>query len=137
VVFGVTDEVTVKLDFDDTPFRWVKYWASRACNWFDLGGYIILKSSKKSYHIVFDRAVDWRTNMHILCWVAVEANNWRLKNYVLMQGIKECSTLRVGPKLEKPPPRIVYRFGDQGGEIARFLEMRGRAKRIVREMSAE
>lgn len=56
-VLGFTDTETVKLDFDELEFRNVKYWAERAMNWFKLGGYIILKSSKNCYHVVFNRSV--------------------------------------------------------------------------------
>jgi hypothetical protein len=33
------------LDFDDTMFRDVKYWALRAYDWFKLEGGLIMKSS--------------------------------------------------------------------------------------------
>lgn len=38
---------TVKLDFDKTTFKTVKYWALKTCRWFRLNGLIILKLSKK------------------------------------------------------------------------------------------
>jgi hypothetical protein len=55
-----------------------------------------------------------------------------MKDYVLMQGIKESSTLRVGTKGEKPMPKIVYRFGKQDQKIRKYLEKREEIKKIIR-----
>jgi hypothetical protein len=65
-VIGYTDTETVKLDLDSTAFKNVKDWALRAKNKFRLGGFLILKSSKNCYHVVFNRAVSWseNTRMH-------------------------------------------------------------------------
>lgn len=131
---GYTDTETVKLDFDDAPFRIVKYWALRAMKWFKLKGFIILKSSKSHYHVVFDRSVNWEMNMHIVAWVALESRNLKLQRYLTMQCIKESSTLRVSPKKQKPTPRIVFRYATrdkQNGEISKFL----RVRRLVRRFS--
>jgi len=72
--------------------------------------------------------------MHIMDWVAMESQIPKLKDYVLMQGIKEGSTLRVSPKGDKPSPRIVYRYGKQDGEIRLFLLKRQEIKNIIRRM---
>jgi len=80
-VLGIADKDTVKLDFDDTPFKTVKYWAVRKCSWFKLEGFIILKSSESHYHVVSSLTVSWTENVHIIAWVAVESqissqNRW-------------------------------------------------------------
>ena len=100
-VLGISDKVTVKLDFDDTPFKTVEYWAERACHWFKIESFIILKSSEDHYHVVFNRSVIWRKNIHIMSGVAIKSQIGKMKDYVLMQGIKESSTLRIEPKGEK------------------------------------
>jgi hypothetical protein len=123
-VLGYSDRSTVKLDYDKVPLRIVKFWSRRACDWFKLEGFIILESSRGSFHVVYDRPVTWRRNMHIIAWVAVESQLSKLRDYVLMQVIKESSTLRVGPKFKKPSPRIVYRYGKQDRQIQEFLDMR-------------
>jgi hypothetical protein len=46
--------------------------------------------------------------MHIVAWDALESRNSKLQRYLVMQCIKESSTLRVSPKNEKPSPRIVF-----------------------------
>ena len=150
-IIGITDEEIVKLDFDDTPLETVKYWAFRTMNWFELEGFVIFKSSdknypveldgnvvfklsKKSYLVVFNRKVSWRKNVHIMAWVAIESQILKLIYYVLMQCIKESSTLRVSPKGDKPSPKIVYRYGKQDGQIRLFLLKRQEIRNIMRKM---
>ena len=132
-ILGISDTETVKLDFDNVPFKTVKYWAERAVNWFQLQGFLILKSSESSYHVVFNRTVSWLENVKIMAWIAMESQIAKLKDYSLMQCIKMSSTLRVSPKKEKQPPRIVYRHGKQDGEIENYLLYRRLIKNIMRK----
>ncbi|MFX0200390.1 MAG: hypothetical protein ACFFCW_30090 [Candidatus Hodarchaeota archaeon] len=134
-ILGFTDTETVLLDFDNTTLKTVKYWARRAMNWFKLGGFIILKSSERNYHIVFDRPVSWSENMKVVAWVALLSQRRELQRWLLMQCIKMSSTLRVSPKLEKPSPRIVYREGAENNQIAGFLRSRRKIKDIMKQMS--
>lgn len=97
-ILGYSDTETVKLDFDRTPFRLVKYWAERALKWFKLGGYVILKSSENNYHVVFDRAVTWAENLRIVAWVCLRSRHTKLTDWLLMQCIKGSSTLRLSPR---------------------------------------
>jgi len=133
-ILGVTDDETVMLDFDNTPFKWVKYWAMRACEWFKLEGFIILKSSENNYHVVFDRKVSWSENMRIVAWVSLLSRNKGLTKWFLMQCIKGASTLRVSPKMDKPCPRVVYRCGKQDGQIKEFLRYRKLVNNIVKRI---
>jgi hypothetical protein len=134
-VLGYSDTETVKLDFDDSPYKIVKYWAERALNWFKLGGYIILKSSKNSYHVLFNKSVSWAQNMSIVAWVALQCRNRGLVKWFIMQAIKKSSTLRVSKKKDKPSPRIVYRHGEQDEQIQGFLEYRRFIKSILKKLS--
>ena len=136
-ILGYSDTCTVKLDFDDTDFKTVKYWAYRTKNWFRLNGFIILKSSEKNYHVVFDRPVSWTENFRIMSWVSILSKKGKLKDYALMQGIKGSSTLRFSPKGNKPSPRIVYRYGEQDDEIKGFLQFRGKIRDIKAKTSIE
>jgi hypothetical protein len=69
-ILGFSDTETVKLDFDEASFSSVRNWALRAMKWFKLKGFVILKSSKKCYHVVFDRRVSWTQNMRVAAWIA-------------------------------------------------------------------
>lgn len=124
IVFGDWDNCTIRIDFDNTSLSEVKYWAKRACDWHKLEGYIILESSRRHYHVVFDKTVTWGTNVKVMCWIALESGNLNLQKYVLMQGIKKTSTLRIGNKGEKKPPRTVFRYGAQGRQVQKFLQTR-------------
>jgi len=133
-VLGFTDTETVKLDFDELEFRNVKYWAERAMNWFKLGGYIILKSSKNCYHVLFNKTVSWAENLKVVAWVALLSQNRGLIKWLLMQCIKGASTLRVTSKGDKPSPRIVDKFGYQDHAIKDFLRHRQLIKQIYRSI---
>jgi hypothetical protein len=132
-IIGYTDTETVKLDFDDTPFSTVRYWANRAMRWFKLGGFIVLKSSEDCYHVLFDRKVSWVENVKIMAWACLVSKHRKLTGWFILQCIKPGSTLRVSPKGVKPSPRIVYRYGGQDGEITRFLRYRRLIKGIMRK----
>lgn len=134
-LMGVTDDETVMLDLDDTPFKTVKYWAQRAMHFFDLVGFLMLKSSQGNYHVVFDRKVTWIDNMSIVASIAIQTKHEGLKKWSLLQARKKASTLRVGPKGEKPSPRIVFREGRHEDQIAEFLKWRINIKKINRQLS--
>ncbi len=88
-ILGYSDTSTVKLDFGDVSYKFVKYWAIRTMKWFRLRGLEILKSNKSHCHEVFDSSVTWERNMHIVAWVALESGNPKLQKYLTMQCIKE------------------------------------------------
>jgi len=129
-ILGYTDTETVKLDFDDIEFKKAKQWALKAMNWFKLEGFVILKSSEKHYHIVFNRTVSWIFNLHVVAWVGLQSKNEGLRKWFLMQCIKENSTLRISTKKTKRPPRIIYRHKKQGKQIKDYLEWRQLIKEI-------
>lgn len=131
-ILGFSDVETVKLDFDETSFSSVKYWALRTMKWFRLGGFLVLKSSEKHYHVVFNREVSWSENMRIVAWVALQSRNQGLLKWFLMQCIKESSTLRISTKRQKPSPRIVFRYGKEDQQIKHFLEYRNLVKSFAR-----
>jgi hypothetical protein len=127
-ILGLSDRQTVMLDFDDVSFKLVLYWAMFALEKFKLRGFIILKSSKNHYHVVFDRyAESWDENLSIIAWVAIVSKSVTMLRYLAMQCIKMSSTLRVAPKGDKASPRIVPKYGRYGSQdyaIKDFLEYR-------------
>lgn len=131
-IIGCSDNETVMLDFDNVSYPKVKYWALRTNRWFKLGGFVIFKSSKNHYHVIFNKKVTWKRNIHIMDWVALESHYPKLKDYAIMQGIKESSTLRISTKREKPSPRIVFRFGKQDKQIQDYLKFRRMIKGIIK-----
>ena len=120
-VLGYDDKTTVKLDFDNTKLKTVKYWAFRVLNFFSLEGFIILRSSHKCYHVVFNRPVSWTRNLHIIAWACQQSKHKKLTGWLIFQCIKESSTLRVGSKGRKKPPKTVFQYGFQDREIRSYL----------------
>jgi hypothetical protein len=94
-ILGLSDTETVLIDFDNISFDLIKYWAERTMKWLKFEGFIILKSCKNSYHVVFNRPISWSENMRIVAKVSLLSRNEKLKTYFLIQCIKESSTLRV------------------------------------------
>ena len=99
-ILGYTSDETVLLDFDNMKLKDVKYWGRRTMKRFKLGGLLILESSLDSYHIIFDRTVDWSENVRIVAWVALYVKRRSLDNWFKMQCIKQKPTLRVSKKHE-------------------------------------
>lgn len=133
-ILGYTDPETVMIDCDNRSFRVVKKLALIVMEKYRLGGFIILKSSKNCYHVVFDRYVSWEDNLSAVGWFSVLSHNPKVKDYLVMQCIKRASTLRVVPMKEKPSPRLVYRFGCQDHAVKDFLRHRQLIKRIYRSV---
>lgn len=119
------------LDFDDSTFKEVKYWAFRALKRFNLQGFLILKSSENNYHVVFDRRVTWSENMRVVAWISLLSRNKMLERWFIMQCIKKGPTLRISQKNDKPPPRIVFRHGRQRHQIRQFLIHRNLVRNII------
>jgi hypothetical protein len=136
-VLGITVTDTVMLDFDETPFKTVKDWASRTCRWFRLRGFVILRSSKNCYHVVFDRKVTWNENVSIVAYVCLGSKHQKLTGWFILQCRQKASTLRVTRKKDKPPPRIVFRSGSQNDRIAQFLKFRKLVKTIARKLDSD
>jgi hypothetical protein len=154
VIIGNWSRNTVQVDFDKMPFDKVKYYAHRVNNFFFGGksGFIIFESSRKehiakekgkkgkvtfryfekNYLVAFDRPVNWIKNVHIMNWIALESGSVDLQKWVTMQCIKESSTLRLSPKIDKPSPKIVYRYGSQNNQIKELLETRRIILNIVK-----
>lgn len=130
-LLGLTDTETVKLDCDESSFQSVKCLAEKTLKKFNLEGFIILRSSKNNYHIVFNREVDWSENVSIMSWVVLTNKKPKLLKWFLLQCIRKASTLRVGSKGDKSPPRIVFRNGDSASQIRAFLKFRRGIKRFL------
>ena len=137
---GITDNHTVMVDLDNMSFRKVKDLAESACSHFKLGGFIILKTSPKNYHVVFDKPMRyWSDVLKIISWVGILADNPNVWKWACMQAIKKACTLRVSEKTTKngvkPKPRIVYRYGSQHRQIKAYLKMRRKILNILKKLN--
>jgi hypothetical protein len=139
VIVGLSDNRTVMCDLDNVSFKKAKSLAFLTLKRFRLGGFIILKSSHRHYHVVFDKPKRWSEVLKIISWMGIMANNKNVWKWVCMQAIKKYCTLRVSPKPInpegfKPTPRIVYSYGSQNRQIQAFLTLRKRVLRMVKRL---
>jgi hypothetical protein len=121
---GVTSKRIILLDFDDVDFDEVLYWARRACFWFKLNGFLIMRSSVNSCHVIFDKFVDWATNVSVMNSIAIQFDNEDFRSYVRLQCRKGQSTLRVGTKGYGGIPFPYFSEGSQVEEIKDYLDTR-------------
>jgi len=127
---GYTSSTTVMLDLDDLCFGEVRYRAHKIRKEFRLGGFLILESSQRHHHVVFDRSVSPLDVVSIVAQACLEIKNVALTKWFILQCRKEEFTLRISPKGDKPRPRIAYRYGKQNREIRRYLQYR----RLIRSI---
>jgi hypothetical protein len=144
IVLGDHDQNILKIDFDE---RYSCPQVKRICYMllkrYLLEGFIILQSSTKthkvkdeelekdvfkyqtkSYHAVFNRPVTMIEINRILAWLCLRLKDDNLTKWFFMQLQKGTYTLRIAFKGKKKPPRIVYRYGNQDKQIARYLANR-------------
>lgn len=143
VVLGDWDTDIAKVDWDERFLCEVKRFSMLMNNRFGLDGFIILESSttthkvrnedlteicytykSKSYHTVFNRKVTPYELMRMLAWLCLFTKDTKLITWFHLQLIKDTFTLRHGFKGRKKPPRIVYHYGNQDKQTAKFLSNR-------------
>lgn len=143
VVLGDWDNDIVKIDWDERSITDVKRFSFMLNNRYKLDGFIILQSSIKthkiwdeehtqivyrfkvgSFHTVFNRAISWSNLISILAWLCLYVKDEGLSKWFYMQLIKGTFTLRHCFKKRKSIPKIVFRYGNQNGQIAEFLANR-------------
>jgi len=149
VVLGDWHNDILKIELDNCFIRTQAVHVGHMVNnRFDMNGFIIEQSSTKThkaksiegdktvyryrtkgFHIIWNRKVTPLECKSIQSWVYMHIKrNWNtieeLDNWLHMQDIKQTDSLRIGFKGKKKPPKIVYRWGNQDGQIAKFLENR-------------
>jgi hypothetical protein len=124
-VIGFTSSSTAMLDLDGVTLRRAKEIADGLLDRFDLGGYVILQSSYRNYHVIFSRRLSWKRALQVMFSVPEcrRRSNGKL-SWAELQAIKGAATLRISNKGRKSPPREVYRKGKQNGEITRYWAIR-------------
>jgi hypothetical protein len=132
---GDWDQETIRMDYDNMALEKVDLLNQKAESKFRLQGSRVFYSSLRHYHTVFNRRVTWEKNCQVMAWIAVQSHSLKVKDYVLMQIIKGNSTLRIGPKGDKPSPRTIHHEGKQDGQIRKFLLNRRFIKDTMKRIS--
>jgi hypothetical protein len=105
------------LDFDNMKFKKAKWLAERLCKQHHLEGYLLIKSSEKNYHVVFNRYLRWRTITKILF------NQYEALRWAVFQMQSGYLTLRVSRKNGKNKPKIILKVGKTDKLIKDYLEI--------------
>lgn len=106
----------VMLDLDHTTLSSSKSLAEALCKRYKLEGYIIVRSSPKNYHIIFNhKNISWRKTLQIIFSVT-KAIPWAIH-----QAYHGNMTLRISPK-NNHFPDVVYRKGKQDKLVKEYLK---------------
>ena len=107
----------VILDLDNMKFKKAKWLAQKLCREYKLEGYLLIKSSDKNYHVVFNRYLSWRTITKII-FRQYEALRWAV--FQMQSGYL---TLRISMKNGENKPKILLKVGKQDKLIKDYLEV--------------
>ncbi|MEM2117912.1 MAG: hypothetical protein QW386_02710 [Candidatus Bathyarchaeia archaeon] len=116
-VIGFMTNKGLILDLDNMKFKKVKWLAKTLCKRYKLEGYLIIKSSDKNYHVVFNRYLKWKTITKILF------NQYEALRWAVFQMQSGYLTLRISRKNGMNKPKIVYQTGKQDKLIKDYLEI--------------
>jgi len=116
VVGFMTDRGLI-MDLDNMTYRKVRWLARTLCREHKLEGYIIVRSSERSYHLIFNRFLTWKTITTIL------GKMWEAQRWFVFQLREGYLTLRVSTKNGKNKPKIVFKTGKTNKLIADYMDV--------------
>lgn len=125
MIIGYTTTKAATLDLDNTHLPEAKKIAQILLSQFKLEGFLILRSSQKSYHVIFNKPLTWRVALQVI--FSAEPCRKRYHNrlsWAEMQAKKGAATLRIGPKCRKKSPYSVFKVGKQDKEIKDYLKLK-------------
>jgi hypothetical protein len=105
------------LDMDNMKYRKALRIASDLCKRYRLEGFLLILSSPKNYHAVFNRYLSWRKITEILF------SRYECVRYAVFQMMQSELTLRISGKNGKNKPKIVHRVGKEDKLIRDYLEV--------------
>lgn len=105
------------LDLDNMKYRKALAIASDLCKKHRLEGFLLIMSSPKNYHAVFNRYLSWRKITKILF------SRYECIRYAVFQMMQGALTLRISGKNGKNKPKIVHRVGKEDKLIKDYLEV--------------
>jgi hypothetical protein len=105
------------LDLDNMKYRKALAIATDLCKRHRLEGFLLIMSSPKNYHAVFNRYLSWRKVTKILF------SRYECVRYAVFQMMQGELTLRISGKNGKNKPKIVHRVGKEDKLIKDYLEV--------------
>jgi len=105
------------LDLDNMKFRKALWLAETLMEKYKLEGFLLIKSSDKNYHVVFNKYLRWKTITKIL-FSQYECLRWGV--FQMREGQL---TLRISKKNGKDKPKILLEVGTTDKLIKDYLEV--------------
>jgi hypothetical protein len=105
------------LDLDNMKYRKALRITEDLCKSYRLQGYLLIRSSPKSYHAVFSRYLSWRKVTKILF------SRYETVMYTVFQMMSGHLTVRISKKNGKDKPNIVRQMGKSDKLIKDYLEV--------------
>lgn len=112
--------VTVKgvlLDLDNMTYRKAKWIAKKLMEKYRLEGFLLIRSSRRSYHAVFNRYLSWKKITEVLFCMH------ECIRYAVQQMQNGHLALRISPKNGKNKPKILLTIGKTDKLIKDYLEV--------------
>jgi hypothetical protein len=123
-VIGFMTNKGLILDLDNMKFKKAKWLARTLCKQYKLEGYLLIRSSKKNYHVVFNRYLKWKTITKILF------NQYEALRWAVFQMQSGYLTLRISKKNGENKPKILLKVGKQDKLIRDYMEIYNTFKRF-------
>ena len=105
------------LDLDNMKFRKALWIAETLMERHRLEGFLLIKSSEKNYHVVFNRYLSWKTITKILFSL------YECIRYAVFQMKEGQLTLRISKKNNRDKPKILLKIGKTDKLIKDYLEV--------------
>jgi len=116
-VIGFTTDKGIIIDLDNMTYKKAKYIADTLLKKHKLEGFLLIKSSEKSYHVIFNKYLSWRKITKILF------SSYEAIRYAVFQMKEGFLTLRISRKNGKNKPKIVCKKGKTDKLIKDYLEV--------------
>jgi len=114
---GFNTDRGLMLDLDNMRFKKALWLAETLLKKHKLEGFLLIKSSDKNYHAVFNRYLSWRAITEIL-FSQHECFRWAV--FQMKEGQL---TLRVSKKNNKDKPKVLLKVGKTDKLIRDYLEI--------------
>lgn len=128
-MLGFTADNGVMFDLDHYKFETVEKIAENFLEQHKLKGYLIIETSKNCYSIIFNKYLKWKDVLTIMGKLYFylggrkTAHGRHYGEWLILQIIKQASTIRVSPKGNKPKPKLIKIKGKTDGLIKDYLEL--------------
>ena len=114
---GFNTDRGLVLDLDNMKFKKALWLAETLMKKHKLEGFLLIKSSDKNYHVVFNRYLSWKTITKIL-FSQYESLRWAV--FQMKEGQL---TLRVSKKNNKSKPKVLLTVGKTDKLIRDYIEV--------------